>query len=174
MSAETYELLALAGRYWFAVLAVVIVYRAWRCAVQDNRRAKVLRDWTPETGCVGELIVISGGDRARKGTRLPVPREGLVGSGRQADVRLSHRSVRKKHARLEEREGGLLLSAVGAASLCREDGERVQRLFLRDGERCYLGRVLVTLVLYDAPVAEEAEEPVQEDEFWGDIDVEKR
>ena len=47
MSKETYELLALIARYWFAALALLIVWRGWRAAVQDNRKARTLRDTDP-------------------------------------------------------------------------------------------------------------------------------
>lgn len=161
MSSDTYELLALAARYWFVALAVIVVFRAWRCTVLDNRHAKVLRDWTPDTGCVGELIVISGGGRARKGARFPVPKEGLVGSGRRADVRVVQGSVWKRHARLDERQGGILLTAVKGAPMALEDGELSRQIFLRDGDRFYLGTVLMTLVLYDA-------QPEEEPEAWQD------
>ena len=43
MSASAYEILALAMRYVFAALMVLIVLRAWRLPAIDSARAKKLR-----------------------------------------------------------------------------------------------------------------------------------
>ena len=55
MSSELYAILAMAARYWFIALILLIALRAWRMTVKDSRRAKLLRDWSPETGCVGPV-----------------------------------------------------------------------------------------------------------------------
>ena len=44
-----YSLIALAARYWFAGLIVVILFRGWRMTVADNRRARLLRGWMGQT-----------------------------------------------------------------------------------------------------------------------------
>ena len=89
-----YEILALAARYFFAGLFLLIVLRAWRVTVRDARRARKLRRLSPQTGLSGELVVLEGEGRARRGMRYPVIREGTLGSARSADVRVRHPSVR--------------------------------------------------------------------------------
>ena len=96
VSQEVYEIVALGARYLFALLMVVIVARAWRITVIDSRRAQTLRRISPETGISGELVVLEGGDQARRGMKYPVIREGLIGSSRRADIRVRHRSVRRR------------------------------------------------------------------------------
>ena len=104
----------------------------------------------PQTGLSGELVVLEGEGRARRGMRYPVIREGTLGSARSADVRVRHPSVRPRHARFELTEEGLSLTAVSGAKLLDGDGERVRKLLLRDGDCFTAGSVLLTLVLIDA------------------------
>ena len=118
MSDGLYEILALAARYFFAGLFLLIVLRAWRVTVRDARRARKLRRLSPQTGLSGELVVLEGEGRARRGMRYPVIREGTLGSARSADVRVRHPSVRPRHARFELTEEGLALTAVYPARSC--------------------------------------------------------
>ena len=69
MSTNAYELLALAMRYVFAALIVLIVIRAWFGASVDSQRAAQLRKLSPDTGIIGELLVMDGGERAKSGMR---------------------------------------------------------------------------------------------------------
>ena len=150
MSDGLYEILALAARYFFAGLFLLIVVRAWRVTVRDGRRARKLRRWSPQTGLSGELVVLEGDGRARRGMRYPVIREGMLGSGRAADIRVRHASVRARHARFELTPEGLALTAVSGAKLRDGGGARARSLLLRDGDDFYAGDVLLSLVLIDA------------------------
>ena len=58
-----YEIFALAARYFFAGLFLLIVLRAWRVTVRDARRAGKLRRLSPQTGLSGELVVLEGEGR---------------------------------------------------------------------------------------------------------------
>ena len=53
MSQNTYELIALAMRYFFAGMMLLIVLRAGRGALIDSRRAARLRKLSPMAGVVG-------------------------------------------------------------------------------------------------------------------------
>ena len=145
-----YEIFALAARYFFAGLFLLIVLRAWRVTVRDARRARKLRRLSPQTGLSGELVVLEGEGRARRGMRYPVIREGTLGSARSADVRVRHPSVRPRHARFELTEEGLSLTAAPGAKLLDGEGERARKLLLRDGDCFTAGSVTLTLVLIDA------------------------
>ena len=150
MSDGLYEIFALAARYFFAGLFLLIVLRAWRVTVRDARRARKLRRLSPQTGLSGELVVLEGEGRARRGMRYPVIREGTLGSARSADVRVRHPSVRPRHARFELTEEGLSLTAAPGAKLLDGEGERARKLLLRDGDCFTAGSVTLTLVLIDA------------------------
>ena|GEM_PF-2246265 len=152
MNSDLYALIALAARYWFVALIVVLLFRGWRMTVADNRRAKLLREWMGQTGCVGELILSPG---SRRRVSYPIPREGVMGSGRAADVRIRSRELMRAHAHFELREGGLLIRPLGKAELSVGDGFSGESVFLRDGDVLSIGRLQLMLVLFDAPVEEE-------------------
>ncbi len=154
MSHDTYELLALIGRYWFALLALIVVLRGWQACVQDNRKARLLRDWEGGAGCVGELVLTSDGTkRKRKKTvKWQVPAEALLGSGGAADIRLRGRDIKKKHIFMTYRSGEMVLHPVkGAAFQARtlKDGTQV----LRDGDTLRVGRMKLMMVFFDTAEA---------------------
>lgn len=150
MSGDLYELVALAMRYFFAAIMVLIVARAWKISVVDSRRAKELRRLAPETGFCGELLVVTGdGRRAREGMRYPVIREGLVGSSRKADVRVRSASVRRVHASFERTQSGLRVRALGRARMYDGAGALRREAVLGDGDRVTFGKVELMLVLTD-------------------------
>ena len=147
MSNDTYELLSLAARYWFTAVALRIVFRAWRLTVTDNRRAKILRDWAPETSRIGEVLIMSGEGGAKKGKRYPLMREAILGRSRNSDIHLSAKSIHKQHLYFEEREGGVLVRPMQAADLSSPGKGRLDHLLLHDGEQFIAGKVTMMLVL---------------------------
>ena len=152
MDQGVYEIIALAARYGFAALMVLIVLRAWRLTIVDSRRAQTLRRLSPETGLSGELIVLEGDGQARRGMRYPVIREGMIGSSRAADIRVRHPSVRRKHAWFQLTDGGLALRAHEGAAIKDRRTRRVGELLLKDGDVFQLGRVRLMLVLAESTV----------------------
>ena len=159
MRKDLYEILALAGRYVFAALMVLIVLRAWRITIVDNRRARRLRLKAPQTGLCGELVVLEGGGKAREGMRYPVIREGIIGSSRKADIRVRHSSVSRIHAYFELTEEGLKLRSHGDALISRNWEDPEGDLLLRDGDTLELGDVQLLLVLTAAQGASRVEAP---------------
>lgn len=147
MQSDWYTLLSMGMRYWFTAIAAIIVFRAWQATIRDTRRARVLRAWAPDTGAIGEIVVVSGGSGVRKGTRIPVPKEGLLGSSRRSDVRLKHPDVKRYHAHIEQRENGVLMEVMGRAEIWLA-GRTGQKLLLRDGDRFSIGGLALMLVLY--------------------------
>ena len=67
MSHETYELLALIGRYWFALLALVVVLRGWQ-RMRELGGQMHLTHVAPqprkvfETAGVGRMMTINAGE----------------------------------------------------------------------------------------------------------------
>lgn len=163
MSAEIYALLSYAARYWFCALMLLIVFRAWRATVVDSRRARQLRAWTGETGCIGEFIINPGGKRR---TSIPIPREGVLGSSRGADICIHHRDVRRLHAHIEQREGGLLLTPIGRAPVALGENITGEALFARDGDIICIGALRLLLVLFDAPAETESNDIDEADELF--------
>ena len=155
MNSDLYALISLAARYWFVALIVVLLFRGWRMTVADNRRAKLLREWMGQTGCVGELILNPG---SKKRVSYPIPREGVLGSAVSADVRIRHRDMQRAHAHFELREGGLLMKPMGRAELKVGGGFTGEAVFLEDGDVLTIGKLQLMLVLFDAPAEEEEED----------------
>lgn len=147
MSHDTYELIALAMRYVFMALMLWIVWRACRGILIDARRAAKLRRLSPMTGLCGELVVLEGDERARRGMRYPVIREGLIGSSRRADVRIRHSSVRRRHAYFQLTESGLKVRGHAGSRLINGAGKSVREMMLADGDSLRIGKVRLLLVL---------------------------
>lgn len=155
MSDNAYELLALAMRYVFAALMLLIVLRAWRISIVDSRRASRLRRLSPDTGIIGEMLVVGGSERARPGMRYPLTLEGSIGSARGADIRVRHSSVRSRHAIFQMTNDGLYVRGHAHARIRDGHGRIARELTLRDGEILRLGDVALMLVLTEADNAPE-------------------
>lgn len=153
MSEGLYELLALCARYVFAGLMVLIVARAWRITIVDSRRAKTLRRISPETGIIGELMVMEGDEKARRGMKYKVIREGQIGSARRADIRIRHSSVRRRHAYFLMTEDGLRVRSHAGAPLKDDLRRPVREILMQDGDCLSVGRVQLMLILTQAPEA---------------------
>ena len=150
MSQSMYELVALGARYVFAGLMLLIVLRAWRITLIDSRRAGALRRLSPQTGLSGELLVLAGDGKARRGMRYPVIREGMIGASRRSDIRIRHASIHRKHAYFQLTGDGLTITARPGAPMRDGDGRSARRLALADGAQFELGRVRLLLVLSQA------------------------
>ena len=155
MSHEAYELIAQTARYIFAALMLLIVIRAGRNTLIDSRRAAKLRRLSPMTGLIGELVVLEGDERARKGMRYPVIREGAIGTSRSADIRIRHSSIRRRHAIFQMTEDGLHIRGHAGTRIRNSHGEPVREITLGDGANFGIGRVHLLLVLSEATASEE-------------------
>ena len=177
MSSNSYELLSYIARYWFALLMVLIVWRAWRAIVRDNRKEKLLRAWEGGAGCVGELVLVDDDTKRRRGAqeRFLVPQEAVIGSSAKADIRLRGPGIRRKHVYMTYRPGGMALHAARKAELDIRPDENGE-MILRDGQKLKIGRYTLMMVFFDAADAQRSPrrapkprqilpEDVSEDEF---------
>lgn len=155
MNANAYELLSLAMRYVFAALMVLIVLRGWRITIIDSRRAAKLRRLSPETGIIGQMLVIDGGERAKPGMKYPLTLEGTIGSSGRADIRVRHSSVKRRHAYYQMTEEGLFVRGHASARIALDGRPPKQELYLGDGDVLRIGRVRLMLILFDGGVAPE-------------------
>lgn len=116
MGEAAYELLALGLRYWFILLVVLTIVRAVLLMWGDKRAwSKALRR-LPDAGLVGEVVNLDTG----KGQ--PLPREGLLGSGRNCDIRVP--ALRRREMEFVFRPGlGLKLIPLHRRQDALLDGE---------------------------------------------------
>ena len=147
MPHDAYEFIAQTMRYIFAILMLLIVIRAARITLVDSRRAAKLRRLSPSTGLIGEMVVLEGDERAKRGMRYPAIREGTIGSGRSADIRIRHSSIRRRHAIFQLNEKGLQVRTHAGSRLRDGHGRTVKEMTLRDGDSLFVGGVKLLLVL---------------------------
>ncbi len=166
MGQELYTIVAMAARYWFCVLMVIIAFRAWRITVVDNRRAALLRAWSPQTGCIGEFVINPG--KTKKQVSVPVPREGVLGSSKRADVYVPGKDLERFHATLEQREGGLLVAPRGKAKLTLNGSIEGPQLYMRDGDTLTIGKTKLLLVVFDPEPGAREQDAFTDDALWGD------
>jgi hypothetical protein len=103
MNANAYQLLALGARYWFVLLAAILVWRGAVALLQEHHQRKKLLKKLPDAGMVGEMRDTDS-DRA-----YPLPREGVLGGGRACDIRL--RGLRRRAVSFTFVDGkGLMLT----------------------------------------------------------------
>lgn len=97
LSQELYEVLSLAARYLFTLLGVLIVLRAFLWQLSSRAEERGTRRRLRDSGCIGELVVITGNSSLPEGTVIPVPWEGSLGSVRSCDVPVPCQGIRRRH-----------------------------------------------------------------------------
>lgn len=153
MNANAYEIIALAMRYVFAGLMLLIVLRALLVTMVDSRRAAELRRLNPETGIIGEFLIMESAGWARKGASYPVTLEGSIGSSRRCDIRIRRNGLHARHAYYQMTERGLYVRGHANITLPDDDGTPRRERLLSDGDLLCIGRLEMMLVLYDASAA---------------------
>ncbi len=125
MPTEVYEIIAQGARYWFLFLMALIVWRSFRWYRKDRRQYKKRLRLLPDAGYVGELVTIRGNAQLPTGTILPVPWEGIIGSGRGCDIFLPVPGVAPKHCWFSyDREDGLQLEPYHGRTVQVNDQSR--------------------------------------------------
>ena len=84
--AKIYEVLALAMRYFFTLLGVMIVWRAFSWLRKDRKQTHKRLKQLPDAGTIGIFTVETGGNGLEAGEIIPVPHEGVLGYLRTCDV----------------------------------------------------------------------------------------
>lgn len=99
MTGEAYELLAMLMRYIFVVMGALILWRAYRWLRRDARAYRKEMRSLPDAGLVGEIVDL------KTGKSQPLPREGIMGSARECDIRVQGAGVKRRHAMFAFEEG---------------------------------------------------------------------
>lgn len=152
MPTEVYEIIAQGARYWFLFLMVLIVWRSYRWYRKDRRQYKKRLRLLPDAGYVGELVTVRGNEQLPTGTILPVPWEGILGSGRGCDLFLPASGVALKHCWFSyDREDGLRLEPYHGRTVRVDDQTqtgRGERLSMHHGSRLFVGEVELRLRMF--------------------------
>ncbi len=86
LDAKVYEVLALAMRYFFTIIGVMIVWRSFAWLRKDRRLKHRRLRQLPDAGTIGIFTVEQGGKHLKPGDVIPVPHEGVLGYLRTCDV----------------------------------------------------------------------------------------
>ncbi|MBR3494626.1 MAG: FHA domain-containing protein [Clostridia bacterium] len=151
MSAEFYQVLSLAMRYWFALLGILIVLRSFYWLHKDRRaRHRRLRR-LPDAGLIGEMVVLSDLEGMPAQTALAVPYEGILGSVRGCDIPLPAPGIQARHLDFwyDSRQG--LMIRPRKNRYCTVDGEEASfrhPLAMGHGSILQLGPAALRLRLF--------------------------
>ncbi|MDR0898361.1 MAG: hypothetical protein LBN04_10970 [Oscillospiraceae bacterium] len=155
MISPFYEVIAYMARYWFALLALCVLWGAVRWLRAESVRARRGGEPmpVPVEAPIGDWLVLAAG-RARlsEGATLAAPREGWLGGARGCAVRLKGRGMPARAARFALQADGLRL-LPRRAGVIAVDGQPVRReAVLRDGAMLTIGDTVLQLQLLDGVI----------------------
>lgn len=163
MPAEVYEIAALAARFWFLFLMVMIVWHSYRWYARDRRlRKKRLRD-LPDAGYIGEFVVMESTGDLKQGDVLPVPFEGTLGLLRNNDVCVEAEGVAQRHLWFRyDRERGIRMLPLDGNRFTVDqtpvDGQP-EGLYVVHGSRLYVGQCQLRLRMFEGYEVKQAPQP---------------
>ncbi len=106
-----YEATALTLRYWFLIVAVIIMLGVISLSIKEYRDKRMVLDVAQSS--IGYLAVISGPDDVM-GENVTLLENNTIGRSRNADIIFADRSVDKMHSHIYLRDdGSVVLSQVG-------------------------------------------------------------
>ncbi|MBQ8654090.1 MAG: hypothetical protein IJ507_04055 [Clostridia bacterium] len=154
MSEDIYEVLSLGMRYWFMLLGLLIVWRAFGWLRRDRREKHRRLRQLPDAGMIGELVVIVGSDELSEGTAIPVPREGVLGFLRTCDVVVPVPGVAAHHLDFTFRDGKGLLLRPWRGCTCQVDADELThrskpaQFPMHHGSRLFVGDAVLRLRVF--------------------------
>ncbi len=169
--AKIYEVLALAMRYFFTMLGVMIVWRAFSWLRKDRKQTHKRLKQLPDAGTIGIFTVEAGGNGLEAGEVIPVPHEGVLGYLRTCDVVVPVDDVATAHLDFTFVDGkGLYIyprrgcEAVvdGVPLATRRDSQRYP---MQHGSTLEIGQAVLRLGVFAGLDVQEAQPilPMEED-----------
>ncbi len=96
-------------------------------------------------------LIVVGGKANRTEVQLQLP--AVLGRGRDADLTLGHSSISRRHCRLWEEQGQVMVEDLQSTNGTFVEDQRVDRAVLEPGARLRVGP-LTFVVVYDRPRSE--------------------
>jgi len=138
MSAQAFELLSAAARYWFTGLAMAILALAtiavYRSARSDIRHAGEERPLLT-------LFLISEADRTLEADfSVTVCEDGMVGRSRLCDARIRHKGVARRHAAFNtSRKDDMMIIPMRNAFVAVNGQQTAKPAVIAPGDKIQLG-----------------------------------
>lgn len=147
MSETIFDLLALGMRYWFAALAVYILFRVIVSVWREFSRERDESRQASGSYAMGLLEVVAPADNKKVfGMRFPLRQENKIGRSSSCDIRLKDRSVAPVQALISQRGRRVFLSDYGSRKGVRLNGQRINEdVALLDGDEIRLSNVVLLL-----------------------------
>lgn len=151
MQESAYQVLIYAARYWFAALAVFIVWRAALTAYREARIVKDIRRRIADVSTFAELVLIDDpSGKLQNGERYPFAHDAVLGSAANCDLRIRHRDVSRRMLRLSAEDDCVRLKPSRKAVI-RLDGEEIQGEMLAfDGSELRIGSLVFRVDIREA------------------------
>jgi len=144
MLASIYTVLAAGMKYWFLLLAALMVWLLISSSTKEYRERKAVLGEIGEY--IGYLEILRGLPEA-KGARIGITRDNTIGSGRNADIEIRHPAVQKSHAMIYLKGKKLILSPL-TKGVTRINGRRADNAYaVRSGDVITLGAVEVKVYI---------------------------
>ena len=152
MPVEIYEIVALAARFWFLFLMVLIVWRSYRWYARERSQRKKRLRLLPDAGYIGELVVTQGAGDLEAGQVLSVPFEGTLGYVRSNDLCIPVPGVASRHLWFSyDDRRGLVMTPVGKNDFSVDQipmAEAEEYLCMGHGSRLRIGECELRLRMF--------------------------
>ncbi len=147
MSRTVFDLLAMGMRYWFAALAVYILFRVVVSVSREFSRERDESRYATGSYAMGILEVVAPQDNRKiYGARFPLRQENKIGRSSSCDIRIKDRSLAPVQALISQRGRQVVLSDYGSRKGVRLNGQRLTGdIALLDGDEIRLSDVVLLL-----------------------------
>ncbi|MBQ8148951.1 MAG: hypothetical protein IJ041_00380 [Clostridia bacterium] len=172
MPAELYEIVALAARFWFLFLMVLIVWRSYRWYARERRQYKKRLRFLPDAGYIGELVVMQTAGGVKQGKVFPVPFEGTLGYTGSNDLSIPAPGISNRHIWFSyDKKKGLKLIPLGRNDFAVDHltiAQQPKGLYMAHGSRLYVGECELRLRMFAGYEVLTAHNPVSLPAMAGD------
>lgn len=172
MPAELYEIVALAARFWFLFLMVLIVWRSYRWYARERRQYKKRLRLLPDAGYIGELVVMQTTGGVKQGKVFPVPFEGTLGYTGSNDLSIPAPGISNRHIWFSyDKKKGLKLIPLGRNDFAVDHltiAQQPKGLYMAHGSRLYVGECELRLRMFAGYEVLTAHNPVSLPAMAGD------
>lgn len=152
MPVEIYEIVALAARFWFLFLMVLIVWRSYRWYARERSQRKKRLRLLPDAGYIGEFVVLQGAGDLERGQVLSVPFEGTLGFVRSNDLCVPAPGVATRHLWFSyDSKQGLVLTPIAHNDFAVDQltlADNPEGLCMAHGSRLYIGECELRLRMF--------------------------